>query len=85
MEKLLKSAEQFLTKLNGFLKGGVSKGIRPEGLTDEVLTQGMKVEAEHSDDPDIQKKIVYDHVAELGPKYYDALAEMEAKLKGENA
>ena len=45
----------------------------------EVIADGIKVELEHTDDIDLAKKIVLDHLVE-SPEYYDALEEMEKKL-----
>jgi hypothetical protein len=84
MDEILKVCEQFLKKLTSLMAGGASKGKRPENLSDEVLAKGMVIEAEHSADPDIQKKIVYDHVAELGPEYYTELEAMEKRLREKN-
>ena len=44
------------------------------------LTDGIKIEMEHTSDPKIAKVIAMDHIVEFGT-YYTALKEMEAKLK----
>lgn len=46
------------------------------------LTRGIKVEKEHSDDPNISKRIAKDHLSEL-PDYYTRLNRMEKE--GEKA
>lgn len=76
--------ERIYNTLGGLINGGISKGKRPEGLSEEVLAQGMKVESEHSANPLIQAKIVYDHVTELGNEYYAELDAMEKRLKEKN-
>lgn len=70
--------------LSSFLSRGKSKGKMPEAaknMSKEEMDQAIQVEMEHTDNPDIAKKIVYDHITELGPDYYKALAKMEASLK----
>ena len=47
----------------------------------EELKKGMKVESEHSDDPEVQRKIATDHLKE-DPEYYTKLA--KAGIKGES-
>ena len=44
------------------------------------IAKGVKVEMEHTNDPDLAKEIARDHLTEF-PNYYDALDEMEQKLK----
>lgn len=41
---------------------------------------GMKIEAEHTPDIALRRKIALDHIREY-PCYYEALKKMEAKLK----
>jgi hypothetical protein len=60
------------------LPGGLGDKGRPEGATDEQIEKGLKVEREHTDDPKIQREIVYDHLTE-DLHYYDKLEKMEAK------
>jgi hypothetical protein len=73
--------EMIYNLIGSFFSGGKSNGARPAELTDEVLAEGMKVESEHTDNPRMQAKIVYDHVAELGNNYYAELKKMEQALK----
>jgi len=61
--------------LKSFLAGGTSKGDEGTHDSDEVA-MGMIVEAEHTADPVLRKKIVNDHLTE-NPKYYS-----EGKEKG---
>ena len=63
-----------------YLKGGLA-GCKPDTLFDPIqLQKGMKIEMEHTNDPQIAKEIAKDHLTEF-PKYYDYLEEMEARLK----
>lgn len=62
--------------LSSILGGGKSAG-KTIDIPPDVLEQGMKVEAEHSDNPIIQRKIVADHFSE-DPEYYTKLS--DAKL-----
>lgn len=52
--------------------------FKPEDADPKELEMGIKVEMEHTDDPEIAKKIALDHLAEF-TNYYTLLAEMEAK------
>lgn len=45
-------------------------------VIEDQIRKGMKVEAEHTDDPKLQNEIARDHLNEL-PDYYDRLADME--------
>ena len=49
-------------------------------LLKKELAKGIKVEMEHTKDPDLARKIATDHLTEFGT-YYTALDEMEKKLK----
>jgi hypothetical protein len=44
------------------------------------LEKGMKVEMEHTSDPDMAKEVAKDHLDEF-PNYYEALNKMEKGLK----
>lgn len=68
----------------------MAKDILPGGLADnkpdsdfdqKTLKEGIKVEMEHTSDPDIAKEISKDHITE-NPGYYPALKVMERKLEG---
>lgn len=54
--------------LKGFIVGGKSKGEEGDFDPEEVRL-GMIVEAEHTEDPSLRRKIVNDHLTE-NPKYY---------------
>lgn len=68
----------------------MAKDILPGGLADnkpdsdfdpKALKEGIKVEMEHTSDPDIAKEISKDHITE-NPGYYPALKVTERKLEG---
>jgi hypothetical protein len=61
--------------LHCFFSEGNSSGSKVKPDPGQVK-MGMAVEAEHSDNPLIQRKIVLDHLAESG-SYYTHLAKME--------
>lgn len=55
---------------------------RPDSDFDpEQLAKGVKVEMEHTDDPEVAKEIAKDHILYDGSIYYDALEKMEAGLQ----
>lgn len=62
----------------------LAKDLIPGGLADKVksgfdpdqLRKGIKVEMEHTKDPDLAREIAQDHLTE-DPKYYDHLDKME--------
>lgn len=60
-----KLAQRFVS----FLRGGKSQGMDMSSIDPQQLEMGMKIEAEHADDPIIQKKVACDHLAE-NPQYY---------------
>jgi hypothetical protein len=64
-----------------FLRGGRSKGKRPDGVSDEEIKLGIGIEAEHTDDPEAQQKITFDHLTEF-KTYNTALKKMEGELGG---
>jgi len=74
-------AYRLATKYTKFKTGGRSneKGA-PKSYDPSQIRAGMKIESEHSSDPDTQKKISKDHIAEY-KDYYPALARMERMLK----
>lgn len=70
--------------LSSFLSQGRSKGKRPsEGMNIYDLNKAINVEMEHTSNPEIAKKIVFDHLSEFGMDYYKDLGKMENKLKGD--
>lgn len=65
-----------------FKREGLSaeRGISREDVDPEQLEMGIKVEMEHTNDPELSEKIALDHLAEF-PDYYTALEEMEQGLR----
>ncbi|MFA5392771.1 MAG: DUF5661 family protein, partial [Candidatus Paceibacterota bacterium] len=68
---------------NDQIKGGKADDKSYSDFDQDQLAKGAKVEMEHTDDPSLAKEIAADHLAEF-PNYYDALADMENKLKKQN-
>jgi hypothetical protein len=71
--------------LSDLLTKGQSKGKAPAGVTREDVNRGVKIEAEHTPNKEIQRKITDDHNAEL-KNYYDkrqGLPAMEKALEKE--
>jgi len=52
------------------------KSFTAEDADPEQLALGSKIEREHTDDPELAKKIALDHLAEI-PDYYTRLIKME--------
>lgn len=67
--------------LSEFLNDGRSKDFKGK-YDPEQLKMGIKMEMEHTDNPEIAEKIAKDHLAEM-PDYYTHLVEMEEKAKAE--
>jgi len=60
------------------------KGVTEDEVDAEQLAMGIKVEAEHTDNEEVAKKIALDHLAEI-PDYYTRLKKMEDDAKAEVA
>lgn len=56
--------------------GGLADKKKPEDFDPRQLEMGVKVEMEHTKDPDLAREIAMDHLAE-NPKYYSYLDQME--------
>lgn len=66
------------------IEGGRADSRQPSDFNREALLKGIKIEMEHTDDPDVALEIAMDHLAEF-PNYYDearGLPAMERDLKG---
>lgn len=61
------------------IPGGLSSGKKFK-INKTQLRKGIKVELEHTDDPDVAKEIAMDHLYE-DPKYYTKLEKIEKKPK----
>lgn len=71
-EIALRVAERWKEKI----PGGLARV--PPKVDPKQVEKGIKVEREHTDDPDVAREIAYDHLTE-DPVYYDKLEEMEKK------
>jgi len=60
------------------LPGGLADKGPPKNVDPKQVAKGLEVEKEHTNDPEIAREIVYDHLTE-DPKYYDKLEKMEAE------
>jgi hypothetical protein len=62
------------------IPGGLADKKKPEDFDYEQLQNGIKVELEHTSDPEIAQEIAMDHLTE-DDKYYDKLETIESMLK----
>ncbi len=71
----------FALKYAQFVKAGKSyhKHLTEHDVDETQLRMGINVEMEHTDDPEVSKKIALDHLAEYD-NYYDGLKKMEEEL-----
>lgn len=58
------------------IPGGLADKANPKDFDREQLLKGVKVELEHTNDPEVALEIAMDHLME-DPKYYDKLATIE--------
>lgn len=58
------------------IKGGIGDKRPDSDFDTEQLKNGIKVEMEHTKDPDIAKEIAKDHLSE-DPNYYKKLKKIE--------
>lgn len=65
------------------LEGGLADLRDPSQFDPVSLCRGLLVELEHTDDAKKALEIAMDHLTE-DPRYYEALAEMEAELETGN-
>jgi|WetSurMetagenome_2_1015567.scaffolds.fasta_scaffold31568_3 hypothetical protein len=64
--------------------GHRSTGYDVKDFDPKVIAKGLGFEVEHTCDLEKAKRIVMDHVAELGDQYYDELEKLENRLKAKN-
>jgi hypothetical protein len=87
------SKEEMLLAYDKYIMdAGLSEGMTCEDIAEmhgidldfimDQLEKGIKVEMEHTDDPEEAKTIAKDHLVEI-PDYYDRLEEMEAEAEKE--
>lgn len=62
------------------IRGGYADSVSSKKFPAGQLAKGRKVEAEHTNSPDIAEEIARDHLTE-DPKYYTHLAKMESSNK----
>jgi hypothetical protein len=60
------------------IPGGLAEGKKPSDFPKFKLSQGKKVEMEHTSEPEIAEEIAMDHLTE-DPKYYEKLKTIETK------
>ena len=65
-------------KAEDLVHGGKADNKPDSDFPSEQIDKGMKVEREHTDNPQIAKEVAKDHLTE-DKKYYDHLKEMEDK------
>ena len=64
------------------IPGGKADDAEESDFPMEQLLKGIKVEMEHTDDPDVAEEIAKDHLSEFpDADYYEALEGMEDELK----
>jgi len=70
------------------IEGGLAERYEPSEFDTRGLEKGVKIEMEHTKDPDVAKEISMDHMVESedfkngdGAKYYDLLEDLERKVK----
>jgi hypothetical protein len=80
-------------KQKEILVGGMADNMPDEVFEEPELSEGITVEMEHTNDPDVAKEVAKDHIAEtgydscnesgckIGSRYYNKLEEMEKQLK----
>ena len=66
------------------LPGGLADKGPPKGVDPKQVEKGLKVEKEHTDDPDVALEITYDHLTE-DPLYYDKLESIEKHVAAAGA
>jgi len=64
---------------NDKLPGGLADKKNPKDFDSEKLKEGIKIELEHTDDPEIAKEISMDHLTE-DPDYYKKLKTIESAV-----
>lgn len=79
-----------LAEVSDEVFGGLGDKQPDSKFDKDQLNKGVKVELEHTNNPDLAKEIVKDHLQESkdfkdgnGAKYYDKLEDMEDEIKDE--
>ena len=58
------------------IPGGLGDKRSPQDFDPKQIAKGVKVEMEHTDDPDLAREIAMDHLTE-DPDYYTKLEKVE--------
>lgn len=66
----------FKSKHKDKLPGGKADKKKPKDFDKQALAEGVKVEREHTKDPNLAQEIAMDHLTE-DPKYYKKLKQVE--------
>lgn len=66
------------------MSGHLSKPDDWKKFSKRVVSKGMKIEMEHTNNPVVARRIATDHLVEMGEKYYDELQKMERRLEKQN-
>jgi predicted DNA-binding transcriptional regulator YafY len=84
--ELVKERDKKTRTIEEFMNEGLSadRKVTPGTVDPEQLRMGIKVEYEHTKDPELARKIALDHLAEF-PFYYSALADMERRLRAQKS
>jgi hypothetical protein len=61
-------------------KGHISKPNDWKKIPKSIREKGIRVEYEHTKDYKTARRIMSDHIMEMGPRYYDELEKLEGKL-----
>jgi len=70
--------EEIIDEHEDKIPGGKADNSDPEDFDIDQIAKGIKVEMEHTDDPEKALEIAMDHLTELDD-YYDSLDKMENK------
>ena len=76
----MKLIDEYLQVLEEGVEVGKHNDVPDSKFNSKELKMGIKIEAEHTDDPDIAKRIAKDHLSEF-PDYYTRLEKMEKEAK----
>lgn len=71
-------------KVKELIPGGRARNLTPSKFDPDELARGVKVEREHTPDPDLAREIAMDHLTEF-PDYYTRLDRMESEAKSKTA
>ena len=83
---MLEDARFFQKWAEGLIPGGLAEkeNVKPSQVDQKELSEGVKVEVEHTPDKAKAEEIATDHLTEI-PDYYERLEEMEEEAKEDEA